>query len=98
MDKQGETHAKVPSVVQSNERKPGRNDNLPSVGNTENVEKAAWAKSSGEPELIAVWQDPDFDKSESVFYYTRVMEIPTPRGQLPLSTPPSQQQWQWIYQ
>ena len=26
-----------------------------------------------------MWTDPDCDKDESAFYYTRVIEIPTPR-------------------
>jgi hypothetical protein len=33
----------------------------------------------GDPELITVWQDPDFNKKDSAFYYARVIEIPTPR-------------------
>lgn len=79
MDKKGETHEKVYDVVWSDERKPGRNGKLPSVGSTVNVVRATWANSIGEPELITVWQDPDFDKNESAFYYARVIEIPTPR-------------------
>jgi len=79
MDKSGETREKVYDVAWSGERKPGRDSKLPPVGNTVNVAKATWANSIGEPELIAVWQDPDFDKNESAFYYARVIEIPTPR-------------------
>ena len=28
---------------------------------------------------MAVWSDPDFDPEEKAFYYSRVIEIPTPR-------------------
>ena len=79
LDEQGETHEKVHDVAWSDGRKPGSDGKLPPVGNTVNVDKATWVNSIGEPELIAVWQDPDFDKSESAFYYARVIEIPTPR-------------------
>ncbi len=79
LDEKGETHEKVHDVVWSDDRKPGKGGKLPAVGNTVNVANATWANSIGEPELIAVWQDPDFDKNESAFYYARVIEIPTPR-------------------
>ncbi|MEH6519034.1 MAG: DUF3604 domain-containing protein [Halioglobus sp.] len=79
MDKKGKTHEKVYDVVWSDDRKPNRNGKLPPVGNTVNVEKATWANSIGDPELITVWKDPDFDTKESAFYYARVIEIPTPR-------------------
>jgi len=49
------------------------------VGNTVDVKNATWKNSVGSPELIAAWQDPDFDSRQSAFYYARVLEIPTPR-------------------
>jgi hypothetical protein len=79
MDESGETHEKVYDVVWSDGRKPGKDGKLPPVGNTVDVARATWVNSIGEPELAAVWRDPDFDKNESAFYYARVIEIPTPR-------------------
>ena len=52
---------------------------LPAVGNTVDVADAIWTNTIGDPELIAVWQDPDFDPKLKAFYYARVIEIPTPR-------------------
>ena len=63
----------------SDKRKPGRNGRLPAVGNTVNVQEATWTNTIGDPELIAVWEDPDFDPNVAAVYYARVIEIPTPR-------------------
>ncbi len=79
MDKSGKTQEKVYDVVWSDDRKRGADGRLPAVGNTVDVASATWTNSIGSPELIAVWNDPDFDPAESAFYYARVIEIPTPR-------------------
>jgi len=48
------------------------------VGDTVNVEDASFANTIGDAVLAAYWQDPEFDPSQSAFYYVRVLEIPTP--------------------
>jgi hypothetical protein len=81
LDAGGQTHEKVYDVVWSDAetRKPGRDGELPAVGNTVDVKNATWTNTIGDPELITVWKDPDFDPSQRAFYYARVIEIPTPR-------------------
>ena len=81
LDKDGNTHEKVYDVAwgDANTREPGADGKLPAVGNTVDVANATWSNSIGDPELIAVWYDPDFDPAERAVYYTRVIEIPTPR-------------------
>ncbi|MGI9629325.1 MAG: DUF3604 domain-containing protein [Longimicrobiales bacterium] len=81
LDASGETHERVFDVAWSDEdsRRPGSDGKIPSVGNTVDVENATWTNTIGDPELITVWEDPDFDPSQPAFYYTRVIEIPTPR-------------------
>ncbi|MCA8980290.1 MAG: DUF3604 domain-containing protein, partial [Planctomycetes bacterium] len=79
LDSGGETHEQVYDVVWSGDRAPGADGKLPSVGNTVDVATATWSNSIGSPELIGVWEDPDFDPDQSAFYYVRVIEIPTPR-------------------
>ena len=79
LDADGKRHEKVYDVEWSGDRKPGADGKLPPVGNTVDVKNATWANSIGSPELIAVWEDPDFNPSHQAFYYARVIEIPTPR-------------------
>jgi hypothetical protein len=79
MDSQGELHEKVYDVAWSDNRNMGLNGKLPSVGNTVDVANARWTNTIGATELITYWRDPEFDASQSAFYYARVIEIPTPR-------------------
>jgi hypothetical protein len=79
LDANGDLQEQVYDVAWGGDRKPGPDGKLPSVGNTVDVANANWTNTIGAPELIAVWKDPDFDPKELAFYYTRVIEIPTPR-------------------
>ena len=79
LNEDGKTEEQVYDLVWSDDRKPGANGKLPPVGNTVDVENATWSNSIGDPEMIAVWKDPNFDPDKRAFYYARVIEIPTPR-------------------
>lgn len=79
LDADGKTQEKVYDVAWSGDRNPGADGKLPPVGNTVDVANANWTNTIGAPELITVWEDPDFDPDIRAFYYTRVLEIPTPR-------------------
>ena len=81
LDNRGERREKVYDVVWSDaaERRPDGNGAIPPVGNTVNVAEATFSNTIGDPELIEVWTDPDFDSDLPAVYYARVIEIPTPR-------------------
>jgi hypothetical protein len=81
LDAKGELHEKVHDVAwgDAERRERGADGNIPPVGSTVDVAHATWTNTIGEPELITVWEDPDFDAAERAFYYARVIEIPTPR-------------------
>ena len=79
LDKKGKTHEQVYDVAWSDERKLDAKNKLPAVGNTVDLEAASWTNSIGASELATIWTDPEFDPKQKAFYYTRVIEIPTPR-------------------
>lgn len=80
LDGTGDLHEKVYDVAWSGHRKPHpKTGKLPAVGSTVDIPNATWTNTIGAPELIKVWKDPEFDRSQRAFYYVRVLEIPTPR-------------------
>ncbi len=79
LDAAGMPQEKIYDVVWAGDRVPDADGKLPPVGDTVDVANATWTNTIGAPELITVWEDPDFDPSASAFYYARVLEIPTPR-------------------
>lgn len=78
IDTDGATQETVYDVAWSDGRVAGADGKLPAVGNTVDPGTATWTNTIGAPELVAVWEDPDFDPAERAFYYARVLEIPTP--------------------
>jgi len=80
MDKKGETHERIYDVAVSDGREIGADGRCKTpVGNTVDLEAAGWLNTIGASELATVWTDPDFDPNQKAFYYSRVIEIPTPR-------------------
>jgi hypothetical protein len=82
VDDEGLPHEKVFDVAWSDGRTPGADGKLPPVGNTVDVSTGQYANSIGDAQLVAVWEDPEFDPSKRAFYYGRVLQIPTPRHTL----------------
>jgi hypothetical protein len=82
MDARGELQEKVYDVAwgdAATRRPDAKTGKLPPVGSTVDIGSATWTNTIGDPELVAVWRDLDFDPALRAFYYARVVEIPTPR-------------------
>ena len=83
VDAAGETQERVYDVVWSDmETRTSSGGRVPAVGDTVNRKDATYTNSIGAPELRTIWNDPDYVKGQSAFYYVRVLEIPTPRWPL----------------
>ena len=79
-DSKGKLHERVYDIAVSDGREIGSDGRAKRrVGNTVDREAATWTNTIGASELMAIWEDPDFDPKERAFYYVRVIEIPTPR-------------------
>lgn len=78
IDDKGNAQERVYDVAWSGNRSIKADGSLPEVGNTVNEAEASYTNDIGDTSLEVVWQDPDFSASQNAFYYTRVLEIPTP--------------------
>ncbi len=76
----GYPQEKIYDVALSDNRKPDpKTGKVAPVGNTVDIKEATYTNDIGDTQLSAVWTDPDFDETQHVVYYVRVIEIPTPR-------------------
>ena len=78
--KDGEAKERIYDVVVSDGREIGDDGRCKTpVGNTVDLKTANYKNSIGAVELMGSWTDPDFDPALHALYYTRTLEIPTPR-------------------
>lgn len=73
-------YEKIYDIALSDGRQPDPvTGEVPPAGNTVDLDKASYTNDIGDPELEAVWTDPDFTPGAEAVYYVRFLEIPTPR-------------------
>ena len=82
VDNNGQQQEKVYNVAWSDNRELSAEGELPDVGNTVDLRSGRYTNTIGQAELAVLWVDPDFNSGHSAFYYTRVLQIPTPRNGL----------------
>ena len=73
----GELEEKIYDVALSDERILNEDGTVPDNGATVNMETGEWSKDKGDAEIMALWEDPDFNSELRCFYYVRVLEVPT---------------------
>ena len=79
LDKDGKPQEKIYEVVWAGDRAIDADGKLPAIGNTVDIPNATYTNDIGAIRFQTIWRDPDFDATQSAFYYLRVLEIPTPR-------------------
>jgi len=78
----GDAREQVFDVAWSSDDRVQPDGSLAAITNTVNLQTGSWSNAHGVATLMAQWQDPRFDPTQSAFYYVRVLEVPTPRHSL----------------
>jgi hypothetical protein len=82
LDENGDSHERIFDVAWAGEERLLADGTLKPVANTVDLRTGEVDNSVGASRLATAWTDPDFDASQSAFYYVRVLQIPTARHSL----------------
>ena len=77
----GEMMDSVIDVVASGDRM-GNDGTVETIDAPINLKTGQFNTEKGDPQLMGVWTDPDFDPAQEAFYYVRVLQLPTARWTL----------------
>ena len=82
VDGSGKTHEKVYNVKWSGNRKLDSQGHIQKVGNSVDMKTAEYTNDIGDSQLVAYFEDKEFNPAHKAVYYVRVLQIPTPRWTL----------------
>ena len=78
----GEPEEHVFDVAWAGSERQRADGSIASVGSSVDMTTGMTSNTIGAPSLRVVWQDPEFNRNQSAFYYARVLQIPTARHSL----------------
>lgn len=75
----GKTQERTYNVALSDGRTVAADGTVPDNGATVDLSTGEYSNDVGAVQLMAQWRDPDFEPKQEAYYFTRVLENPTPR-------------------
>jgi len=80
VDDHGKTHETVRDIACSDGLQVDpKTQRCPDNGAEVDITSCKFERTTGAPQLLATWKDPEFDASQAAFYYTRVLQNPSCR-------------------